>query len=51
MHPKTSWLIGLMLMALVGCTNMTPKEQGTLSGAAMGAAAGAGGVTRLPLYC
>ena len=27
---------------ILGCTSMTPQEQGTLSGAAIGAAAGAG---------
>jgi hypothetical protein len=26
----------------VGCTNMTPQQQGTMSGAAIGAAGGAG---------
>ena len=29
-------------LAVFGCTTMTPQEQGTLSGAAIGAAAGAG---------
>jgi osmotically inducible lipoprotein OsmB len=28
--------------AVIGCTNMTPQQQGTVSGAAIGAAAGAG---------
>ena len=27
---------------VVGCTNMTPQQQGTVSGAAIGGAAGAG---------
>ena len=27
---------------VVACTNMTPQQQGTMSGAAIGAAAGAG---------
>jgi osmotically inducible lipoprotein OsmB len=27
---------------MVACTNMTPQQQGTMSGAAIGAAAGAG---------
>ena len=26
----------------IGCTNMTPQQQGTMSGAAVGAVAGAG---------
>jgi osmotically inducible lipoprotein OsmB len=29
-------------LTVLGCTNMTPREQGTVSGAAIGAAAGAG---------
>lgn len=29
-------------LGIFGCTTMTPQEQGTLSGAAIGAAAGAG---------
>lgn len=29
-------------LTVIGCTNMTPREQGTVSGAAIGAAAGAG---------
>ena len=29
-------------LTFIGCTNMTPREQGTVSGAAIGAAAGAG---------
>ena len=28
--------------AVIGCTTMTPQQQGTVSGAAIGAAAGAG---------
>jgi osmotically inducible lipoprotein OsmB len=28
--------------AAIGCTNMTPQQQGTASGAAIGAVAGAG---------
>jgi osmotically inducible lipoprotein OsmB len=31
-----------ILAGLVGCTNMTPQQQGTLSGAGIGAASGAG---------
>ena len=39
--------IGLMVAVavvagVIGCTNMTPQQQGTVSGAAIGAAAGAG---------
>lgn len=30
------------VVAAAGCTNMTPQQQGTLSGAGIGAAAGAG---------
>jgi osmotically inducible lipoprotein OsmB len=30
------------LTAAAGCTNMTPQQQGTMSGAAIGAGAGAG---------
>jgi osmotically inducible lipoprotein OsmB len=33
---------GLILASIVGCTNMTPQQQGTVSGAAIGGAAGAG---------
>jgi hypothetical protein len=38
-------LLPLALVAAIGgagCTNMTPSQQGTLSGAAIGAAGGAG---------
>lgn len=31
-----------VMIGLVGCTSMTPKQQGTASGAAIGAVAGAG---------
>lgn len=34
--------MALVLSAVVGCTNMTPQQQGTVSGAGMGALAGAG---------
>lgn len=35
--------VGVVAMAgVVGCTNMTPQQQGTMSGAAIGAGAGAG---------
>jgi len=29
-------------LVVIGCTTMTPQQQGTVSGAAIGAAAGAG---------
>jgi osmotically inducible lipoprotein OsmB len=29
-------------LVVIGCTTMTPQQQGTMSGAAIGAAAGAG---------
>lgn len=38
-------IMGLLALSLVsgfGCTNMNKTQQGTLSGAALGAAAGAG---------
>ena len=35
-------LFAIMLGSSVGCTNMDSQQQGTLSGAAIGAAAGAG---------
>ena len=34
--------LALAATALIGCTNMTTQQQGTVSGAAIGAAAGAG---------
>jgi uncharacterized membrane protein len=33
--------LGVALVAVVGCANMTPKQQRALSGGAMGAAGGA----------
>ena len=45
---KISYLFAVPALALsVGCTNMTPTEQSTLSGAAIGALGGAaiGGLT------
>lgn len=30
------------VIGVIGCTTMTPQQQGTVSGAAIGAAAGAG---------
>lgn len=39
---KIGYLIAIPVLALsVGCTNMTPTEQSTLSGAAIGALGGA----------
>lgn len=34
-------ILGVVLLATVGCANMTPREQRALSGGAMGAAGGA----------
>ena len=31
-----------VVAVVIGCTNMTPQQQGTLSGAGIGAAGGAG---------
>lgn len=45
---KITYLLAVPALALsVGCTNMTPTEQSTLSGAAIGAIGGAaiGGLT------
>ncbi len=42
MKKITGLAIMLAATALVGCTNMTPQQQGTMSGAAIGAEAGAG---------
>ena len=39
-------LAGTLLFGSLGCTNMTKTQQGTLSGAALGAAAG-GGISAL----
>ena len=41
---RTNWLLAVAALAFAaaGCTDMTPQQQGTMSGAAMGAAAGAG---------
>lgn len=39
---KTSAAMIMALLILGGCSNMTPRQQSTLSGAAIGAAAGAG---------
>ena len=40
---RLGWMAAVAAVAVaVGCTNMTPQQQGTLSGAGIGAAAGAG---------
>jgi len=41
---KKLGLIASIVVAtvVIGCTNMTPQQQGTLSGAGIGAAGGAG---------
>ncbi len=42
MMNKLGYLLAIPALALsAGCANMTPTEQGTLSGAAIGAAGGA----------
>lgn len=35
-------VIALVFAGVAGCTNMTPQQQGTVSGAGVGALAGAG---------
>lgn len=42
MKKNTGLALILAAAGLIGCTNMTPQQQGTVSGAAIGAAAGAG---------
>ena len=37
-----SMMVIVAVTGVVGCTDMTPQQQGTLSGAAIGAAGGAG---------
>ena len=41
---KRAGIIAVIVAAagVIGCTTMTPQQQGTVSGAAIGAAAGAG---------
>ena len=40
---RLAWMSTVAAMTLLGaCTNMTPQQQGTMSGAAVGAVAGAG---------
>lgn len=41
-HMQVSVVVTVAVLALAGCSNMTPRQQSTLSGAAIGAAAGAG---------
>lgn len=41
MKRTLSLLLGLVLLAGVGCANMTPQQQRALSGGAIGAAGGA----------
>ena len=42
MKKVTGFVLILAAAGLIGCTNMTTQQQGTMSGAAIGAAAGAG---------
>ncbi len=42
MRAVNKFMLMLALAGLVSCTSMSSQQQGTLSGAAMGAAAGAG---------
>ena len=42
MKVLTILLFSIPILASTGCTNMTKEEQGTVSGAAIGAAAGVG---------
>lgn len=42
MKKITALALILAAAGLIGCTNMTTQQQGTVSGAAIGAAAGAG---------
>lgn len=40
---RVQWIAAIAAAAaVIGCTNMTTEQQGTLSGAAIGGAAGAG---------
>ena len=40
---RLAWMSTVAAMTLLGaCTNMTPQQQGTMSGAGMGALGGAG---------
>ena len=40
---RIAWIAAIATATtVIGCTSMTPQEQGTVTGAALGAAAGAG---------
>ncbi|MCP3711425.1 hypothetical protein M3I54_31445 [Paraburkholderia sp. CNPSo 3274] len=40
---RLGWIVSVSaLIAVTGCTDMTPRQQGTVSGGAIGAAGGAG---------
>ncbi len=39
---KRAVLAGMLILLAAGCTNMTPTQQGALSGAAIGAGTSAG---------
>ena len=40
---RLGWIVSIgALVAMIGCTDMSPQAQGTMSGAAIGAGAGAG---------
>ncbi|WP_028208652.1 YMGG-like glycine zipper-containing protein [Paraburkholderia nodosa] len=40
---RPGWIVCISaLVVVIGCTDMTPRQQGTVSGAAIGAAGGAG---------
>ncbi|MGF6637222.1 YMGG-like glycine zipper-containing protein [Paraburkholderia guartelaensis] len=40
---RLGWFVSIgTLVAAIGCTDMTPRQQGTVSGGAIGAAGGAG---------
>jgi len=39
---RTAMIVAASCALVLGCTTMTPQEQGTVTGAAIGAAAGAG---------
>ena len=41
MKPMRSLILGVALLATVGCANMTPTQQRALSGGAIGAGGGA----------
>ncbi|WP_243362248.1 glycine zipper domain-containing protein [Fundidesulfovibrio terrae] len=42
MNKKLVSILAVAVLGMGGCTNMTPTQQGALSGAAIGAGAGAG---------